>query len=481
MLNYVPKYFTNRAIILYFIALALVSFLFMNRMIDLQFMFFGVLAVIGFFYFSNTLSLKWQQMSEKKYIKKIFWTAFVLRLVWVTFSYFYYRAMTGFVFEFGMADSGHYHSMAWDLMMIDGGFFVVWEALMERWGDFSDAGYVLFLSYFYRLFWWSDAYISETGAYPIFLMRVTHALASAFMCILIYKLTKRNFGESTGRIAGVLAMLMPHFIYYCGLHLKETYMIFLAVAFVERADHLLRSKNYNFVNIAIPVLLVGSLFTFRTVLGLAGLFAFFTAIVFAPSKIVNWKKRVLIGVWIIAVVAYFAGGRIAMEIEEHWEGRHDNMELGFEHRVQQEGANQFARYATGAVFAPVIFVIPFPAMTYVDGQQNQMMINGNAFVKNITAFFTMLGIFLLIYRKRWREHTLILAFLISYLGVISTTVFVTSDRFHLPSVPFALIMAAYGISQMTNQWKKYFNWWTIFIFIAIVGWSWQRLAGRGVM
>jgi hypothetical protein len=65
MLNYFPKYFTNRAIIVYFITLAIVSVVFMHRIMQLQFMLFGAAAVVGFFYFSNTLTLKWQKLSEK--------------------------------------------------------------------------------------------------------------------------------------------------------------------------------------------------------------------------------------------------------------------------------------------------------------------------------------------------------------------------------------------------------------------------------
>ena len=451
----------------------------MIRVLPLRFMLFGITAVIGFFYFSNTLTFKWQRLSEKKYIKKIFWTTFAIRFAWVTFSYFYFRAMTGFVFEYSFADTGNYHWTAWMLSNIDGGFAYVWDALMERWGDFSDTGYVLFLSYFYRLLWWSDEYMCETGAFPIFLMRVTHALASAFMCVLIYKLAKRNFGESTGRMAGIFAMLLPHFTYYSGLHAKETYMIFLTVAFVERADHLLRSKKYNLINIAVPILLVGVLFTFRTVLGAAALFAFFSAVVFSSAKVIGWKKRILIATWLITAVVYFAGGRIAMEIEEKWEGRHYNQAQSMEGRAL--GTNELARYGSAAIFAPMIFVAPFPSMVYVEYQRPIMMMHGSNFVKNITAFFTMMGIFLLLYRKRWREHILILAFLTSYLLIIAFSAFAISERFHLPSLPFALIMAAYGVSQMNNKTKKYFNWWTIFIFVIIVGWNWFKLAGRGII
>ena len=109
------------------------------------------------------------------------------------------------------------------------------------------------------------------------------ALLGAFAAVLIYRVASRNFGEETGRIAGIFYMLMPNLIYYTGSHLKETEMVFLVVAFIERADYVIRSKNYNFINIASPVLLAGLLFMFRTVLGATALFAFMTTILLSGN------------------------------------------------------------------------------------------------------------------------------------------------------------------------------------------------------
>ena len=471
MLNYFPKYLTNRAIVLYFIALAAVFAVFPNDFMQLQFLPFGIAAVVGFFYFSNVLTKKWSSCPEKKFKRKLFITALVIRVVWVIFSYFYYFTQTGTPFD-ALSDAWGYHEcgteIAAGLRAGDWGIFAIY---LEVFGV-SDVG---FMSYLGVLYW-------LTGD-SIIIARLLNALYSAFMCVLIYNLTKRNFGESTGRIAGVLSMLMPHFIYYCGLHLKEMVMVFLSVAFVERTDYLLRSRNFNFLNIALPILIATSLFAFRTTLGLTAFIAFFTAVVFSKSKIIDWKKRILIGIWIIAVVGYFIGGRIAYEIEEIWElatieTQQENMEW---RAVRADGGNEFARHAGVAVFAPMIFTIPFPTIVNIELQTIQQRRNGDNFVKNIMSFFTILGIFLLVYRRKWQEHILVLAFLLAYLGSLAMSNFAHSERFHMPSLPFALIIASYGISQMDNEKKKYFNWWTMAIFAAIIAWSWFKLAGRGMV
>lgn len=38
-------------------------------------------------------------------------------------------------------------------------------------------------------------------------------------------------------MAGIFYMLMPNLIMYTGSHLKEAEMVFLTVAFIERADY----------------------------------------------------------------------------------------------------------------------------------------------------------------------------------------------------------------------------------------------------
>jgi len=96
------------------------------------------------------------------------------------------------------------------------------------------------------------------------------------------------------------------------------------------------------------------------------------------------------------------------------------------------------------------------------------------------AFFTIFALIWVIRNKKWRDYILIGSFTIGYLIVISLSAFGQAERFHLPALPFELIMAAYGVSLITNKDKKYFRWWMIFIFVAIVAWSYIKLAGRGL-
>lgn len=465
MLNYFPKYFTSKAITLYLAALMVVSVLFMNMAMSIVWWIFGIVEVAGFFYFSNQLTRKWANYSEKTFSKRLFQTTLILRLIWVFFSYLFYLAMTGAPYEFGAADVYTYESFATQVMT--NGWAGV-QSLIDSVG-LSDSGYAAYLGTIYSIF-----------GKGVIVPRLIKALLGAFSTVLIYRVASRNFGDEVGRISGIFYMLMPNLIMYTGSHLKEAEMVFLVVAFIERADYVMRSKSYNFINIAVPIILAGLLFMFRTVLGATALFALMTAILMSGNKVLNMGKRTVLAVWIGLAIIYLVGGKVATEIEQVWESRGENQKSSMEWRATREGGNKFANLATGAVFAPMIFVIPFPTMVETQWQENQRLINGGNYVKNILAFFTMFALFLLIKEGKWRDHLLIGSFTIGYLAVIALSAFAQSERFHQPALPFILVFAAYGISRADNKTKKYYTWWLAFIFVALIGWSWFKLAGRGM-
>ena len=470
MLTYFPTYFTNKAIVWYVIALVTVSVLFFSQILPLLWMVFGLVEVGGFFYFSSLLTRKWAHYSPKRFEKTLFSTALIIRIVYVLFSYLFFNSMTGQPFEFGTADAIGYHQVALSVreMLLNG---TIGDYLSHMAGSYSDMGYPFSLGVQYVLTFGS-----------ILVARLIKALLSAYMCVLIYRLAKRNFGEEVGKLAAIFALLLPHFIYYCGMHLKETEMIFLAVWFLERIDSVLRDKKLSFEKLILPLVLLASLFFFRTVLGLTAIFAVATAVLFSDNKIINKHKRVQMILWGALAVTVVFGGTIANEIEEVFqEQQRGQQDVNMEWRSERGGGNSFAKYAGATVFAPLIFTIPFPTVVNIEYQQDQMMVNGNNYVKNILSFFVILSLVFILKQKRWRQNPLLISFLLTYLVILVLSSFAHSERFHLPALPIYIIFAAYGISQLTNAHKRYFNYWLILIFVAIVAWSWFKLAGRGLV
>jgi hypothetical protein len=374
--------------------------------------------------------------------------------------------MTGQTFEFSSADAMGYHrETLWLLDLINANQLNVYLAYIK--GNYSDMGYVSYLALVYTISWKS-----------ILFARLLKAIMSAYMCVLVYKIAERNFGEPTAKIAGIITMLFPNLIYYCGLHLKETEMIFLTVLFVERADFLIREKKFNIPLLFITITIGLSLFLFRTVLGATALLSLVIGFIFLSSGKFEFAKKVFFMIFVISFFFFFRGGEIESEIVGYWNARDTNQRVSMQARANLENGNDLSKYGTTAIFAPFMLVLPFPTLVNVSTQQNQMMINGGYFIKNAFSFFVLLALFFIYQRRTFQEHTIILSLLISYLGVIAMSKFAISERFHLPILPLIIILGSYGITLVNKKNKKYYIPYLFFIALVIIGWNVFKLAGR---
>ena len=465
MIPFFPSQISYRAITVYLVSLTVVSVAFYDYAMDVGHIAMGVGFVVGFFLISNVSTQQWRDVPERQFIVYLVSVALLLRIIWVIVSYFYYINVTGIPFEVDTADAHAYHEDAKWLANVS--WNTTWGYL-TRGGGISDAGYPLYLAFIYRVF-----------GPVIIIPRIIKALLSAWMCLLVYRLCVRTFGESAGRMAGVMCALMPNLIFYCGYHLKETEMLFLEVAFLERMDYLLRVRRYNVWNILVPILLVGSLFFFRTVLGAAAVFSFATSVLLVntPSMKKGWKRVAIIG-WSVLAVLVATGGTVMTEIEGYWEQKETNVVN--KRLAQTSSGNQWAHYATGTVMAPMMVALPFATMVDVDNQVAQQTKSGGNYIRNFMAFFAILAIFEAFRQKKWRNFVLIGAFTIAYLGVVSLSGFSNSERFLLPGLPGLIAMWAYGVSCLRAETWRFINPWCIVVFMMEFGWAFFKLGSRGL-
>ena len=465
MIPFFPDKIAKKGVSIYLIALVIVSIAFFRHAMGIEYILLGIMWVTGFFLLSASCSKKWMRYPVKMFVWRVFWIALILRIVWVIFSYFFYTAKTGQPFEFGAADSMGYHEEGkW---LAEAG----WDTAFLYWGHgggVSDVGYPFWLIILYRIFGPS-----------VIIARIFKSLFSAVTCVLIYRLARRNIGEFPGRMAAVFCTFMPNLIIYCGLHVKETEMIFLIVAFLERADYLIRSRHYNVFTIAIPALLALSLFFFRTVLGVVAVISLFAGLIFTSTKLVGRGKQVVLILFGIVCLAGFAGGTIATEVEGYWELRVVN-EVS-KRNDQTARGNQWAKYATGTVLAPMEFFMPLSTMVDT-GQENQMIMHGGNYVRNFFGIFVLLALFYAIFKgKNWRDLSLIGAFAVGYLGIISVSGYGNAERFLLPGLPCLLVMAAYGISKLNAKNYKYVKYWYVVVVLMEVAWAYFKIGSRGLL
>lgn len=471
MLGYFPKYYTDKAMLIYFALLVCVPVIFGYPM-EWYFWIFGIVEVVGFFYFANKLPQKWAHYSPKIFTKELFKTALVIRVVYVIFSYCFYDFMTGQPFEFAAADVLFYNNIGkyGHQLLSEGRFNLIYEFQHNGYDTaLSDCGYPIYLSIIYWIF--DDS---------LLITRLLKALWSAWTCVLVYKLATRNFGEYIGRLSAIFCLLMPNLIYYCGSHLKETEMVFLIVLFAERVDFAMRSTKINWKALTLALVVAGVLFMFRTALAAVAMIALAVTLMLSSKKVISLSKKIAIGAFVVLAMLATIGNELMKEAEELLAQRESNQSTSMQWRSERAGGNQFAKYAGAAVFAPMIFTIPFPTLVDTPNQENQRMIHGGNYVKNITSAFTIFTLFTLLLSGNWRKHILIISICCGYLIVIALSAFAHSERFHLPALPFALILAAYGISNLQTKHKKWFNYWAMFIFVANIAWAWFKLRGRGM-
>lgn len=472
-----PKWLSQYSIVVYLLALAAVSFIYSAHGLPWYYMLSGIVAVLVFFLYGSTLIRKTSVMKmrkEKVFEKRLFIYALVPRVLFTLLIYWIFQTNYGDEFGFENGDAPYYHEQAMDFAnaMKNGNFIAVWNRTSKV-IDISDLGYSAYVGFIYRL---TDN--------SIMIVRLIKCLLSTITALLIYRIAKRNFGGEIGRMSAIFCALWPNFWYYCGTHLKETEMVFLGVLFVEQADQMLRSRQFTAWKV-IPVILIGALiFTFRTPLALVAFLSLIFSVVMSSTKVVNWGKRIIVGVLSILLIGVVAGNRIAEESRSLFEqARGSTQQDNMEWRARRTNGNAFAKYAGKSVFAPMIFTIPFPSMVRpFDGQDQQQFLNGGNFVKNIMSYFTIFALIMLLMSGKWRDNLLPLSFMLGYIVVLTMSNFAQSERFHQPVMPFEFMFAAYGVSIAVTKtkYKRWFTYWCVLMFVACIAWNWFKLKGRGM-
>ena len=447
----------------YAVTIAIVSALFLNYMLPLKFVIFGFAAVIIFFTYSSKLTMNWGRYNENVFQRRVFITALIIRLVYVVFVYHFYISETGMPHAYHKGDEGLYNGIA--SLWVENGYDEFLDSVHND-IDFSDSGYCWWLGVLYLIF----------GSH-VLVGRIAKCIIDALTCLLLYNIGKRNFGDAAGRIAAIFYMLIPNAWFYCGVTLKEIEMSFLVILFVERADSALHSPKLKIQNLILPLMASAAMLTFRTAMAAVMVASLGLAFILGSQKQLQaWQKTVLaivFAVWLILTV----GVELFQESAQLWASRTANQEAGYQWRSE---TNTFAQYASATVFAPLIFTIPFSTMVEIFEQENQMMLNGANFIKNILSGLTILALFMLVKLREWRNHVLPLALMGGYLVVLVFSNFAHSERFHFPVLALELLFAAYGVTQVTNKHKRIYMIWMVGICIANILWAWIKLAGRGL-
>lgn len=463
------RYISLFGIGIYLLALIVISATFREHALQLKWRLWGIGEVLFFFVLTAVFYPRWKDDDPKRFWRKVFFTAFAIRAVYVVFMCYYYYWETGIAFEYNAGDSRWYHDTAsmCSRWVRNGRFLDVFRYLRYCTMGYSDQGYVLWLTSIYSIF-------GRSWLVP----RLLKAAMGAYLCIAAYRLGSRTFGEQTGRLAAVMCVFMPTLIQMCGLHTKEAEMIFLSIFALERMDHLIRSKKYTFWNILVPILLTGLSFGFRTIIGMCLIFAFLVFVVLSSKDLVGKKGKIITIAAVLVVFLVFLFSPVGREMGIIY--RMKFKDLNYQSEKYESMGMQYGALAKGYYLAPGAFVLPLAPMVEESSDHNKM-IHGSTYVKNFLAFFAMLAIIIVFRQKKWRDFSLIGTYELSYLAIIMFSFAANSERYHEPAIPLLIIMAAFAMTRLRHKDLKLFYVYCVVLFVALVFWNWLKLSARGLV
>lgn len=453
----------------YLLALLAISLLFREYALQLKWMLWGIGEVSFFFVTTAVFYPRWKNNSTKAFLLKVFFVALFLRVVYAIAIGYYYYYETGMSYEYGAGDSRWYHGTAllcaqW---LKQGDIMSVFRYLRYSTMGFSDQGYTLWLTLVYAVF-----------GHSLLVPRVFKGLMSAYLCVLVYKLGKRTFGESTGRLTAVLCVFMPIFIQICGIHSKETELIFLSVFALERIDWLFHSKRYTFWNILVPIVLTSLTFGFRTIVGMCLIFSSLVFILLSPDGLVTQRSKIICVASVVVLFLVLLFSPVGREMKTIYDV--GLSEMNYRTESYEAMGLKHSGLAKSWYMAPGTFVLPLAPMVEASPDHNKM-IHGSTYVKNFLGFFAMLAILIAIRQKKWRSFSQIGAYELLYLAFIMFSFAANSERYHEAALPMLILMAAYAMTHLRLKDLRLFYVYCGLLFVALLTWNWLKLSARGLV
>lgn len=462
------RYISIYGVGVYLLALLVISVVFRDHAMELEWVLWGIGEVLFFFVFTTIFYPRWKNDKPKVFCHKVFWIALAIRLLYVVFSYYYFYNHAGGPFEGSGDEVGYYtRSALLSKYIRKGDFGFVFDFLKGYSLGFSDHGYLIWLTFIHTIF-----------GRKVWVARIFKVLMSAYLCIVVHRLSSRTFGERTGRLAAVMCVFMPLFIQLTGSHIKEMEMIFLSILALERMDYLIRNKKYTLWNILFPILLIGMSFGFRTVIGMCLIFAFLVFVILSPNHLVNRKGKIVALSTTLVVFLVFLFTVIGSEMKIVYMLNFSGTD--YLARKYESLGLKYSELSKSKYLFPGAFVLPLSPMVDVAPDHNKMF-HGTIFIKNFLAFFAMLSIVIAIRQKKCRDFSLIGAYELSYLAIVMFTFTSNSERYHQPAVPLILVMAAYAMTHLRRKDLTLFYIYCGLLFVALFAWNWIKLAARGMV
>lgn len=467
-INYWPNSYSKKAIILSIFIVGIFQVLFSSYMMPMFLLSFGIIFILLFYLSLSYFSIKWREISEKTFYKKVFIYSFIFRFIFVLYHYAITKIYdpASFPMEISAADTWTYHLRALELANIPISYFIKY---LEADALPSDWGFPFYLGIIYKFF----------GPYT-FPVRVLNCLWSSLTVIFLSKSVSRVYTFEHARLTGIILMLIPSLSWFAGIQLKETLMIFIVIVIFYLAIYIMERRKHLFFLIVLMLFLTISLYYFRPFL--VALVLFSTGAYFGLSA--AKKNNFLIVVLFIALMGITIGIMnqlgVISDLQSTYDQKDNMIESNVAHLVSGVGNIDVKNIAVLPLIMIGAVVTPFPSFLNLDERQVGILCHfQNEMIRNFMYFFAFLGLFHMV-RNNFKKSSIFVLFAASYIYVLAMAGSSYEDRFQLPALPFIVVMIAVGIIESNYKWLKRWNYYLIIIIAAQIAWNLFKLNIRGL-
>ena len=429
--------------------------------------------LITYFVIVNHAQKKWLSLSSSEFIKRVFVTGLIFRVLMLFLLLWSFYSVTGTLHNPEARDSKTYDFLARIVAqnIIDGnGMHLDYIRGITLYG-FDDIGYVFILGIIY-------AVTDQSMIIALFFQIIVDSCC----LVLLYKIAQYLWDESICRIATILLLPFTVTILYSCIPIKEVYLNFFTLVTILSCLRLFYDGRF-LDNIIVLAISLFAILSMRTVS--------FIALIFGISLflLLNSKARLARKIIILTIASTLF--LLLLIILGKYDDFISNLQFAFNMRGGRSieymaNIQTFAKFASTPIFTLISVVMPFPTVVHYNnlsfGQSFQWYSSGGLIIWGALSYFTSIGIIYTLSRKKTLiDNALPLGYLIIYIIALIISIKVTSIRYNVPKFMPLFIYTAVGLKVKFQSKNILFTVYLVAVSIIIFSWNYIKLAGRGLI
>lgn len=471
-MNYFTSTVTKKIIVFITAVYLLLIIAFRGKLFSMEWIVGSYFVAVTIIFQIKKLNRKWIYYPEKKFTKKIFWTSFLVRLFVLLGVLIIAKNTWGRLFYVGAVDATKYFRVATQARAVfhEQDLIGSFNFIVDEYnGIITDVGFPFFL--------FLTTFIVGTSAFGL---KLTSCIIGSLVVLKGYKIANLIFEKKTARIAAILLMVFPISLFFNATILKESLLTYVILEVLYLNVKMIKTLKYKTKDILLLVAFIAISFFLRAAVSiLLFLIATYTLTVYSAKR----KKIVGVTVTIIIITLFTSFLIITGQSQVYYDNYIEAKNLPQERIEQMSNINELVSLLGLPVYLLISIFTPFPSLVYIPNQfglphdEYNYMIAGNIFW-NVFALFAVTGLIWTFRKKRGLSSPL-WSFVIGYQLILLQAMMFTSVRFSYPALPVFVLFTAYGLS--LKKLKKYYSLYLLMMAIAIIGWNYVRLKGRGML